>query len=567
MKNSKLKSSLFILTVGVALTGCDGLGKMVKNASLVTTTLTPNPLEMHGDSITVNINGKFPAKFFDKKASVEATPVLKYNGQELSLKPKKYKGESAEGDGTVINYNNGGSISYKDKFAYQPGMEDAVLVYRAKGSRGSKSKEFPEVKLGEGTIITPLMVQNDARPDMAKDKFTKVVPKNISGDILFLIQSDAIRPTELKEPDMVKINEFIKAGTSKLTYKSIDIASYASPDGEERINEGLSLRRGQNTSKELKDQFKKHKVKIDDKLFNVKNTPEDWEGFKTLVSQSNIKDKELILRVLGMYSDSQQREQEMKNMAKTWDELSNDILPKLRRSQFTLNAEIQSRTDAQISGLVKTNPDSLNVEEMLYAATLTNDQNEKLTIYKKAAEKYNDWRAHNNVGYILLTQNKLNEAKATFEKAAALSNDPIVTNNLGIIAYNEGDLKKAAEMFGKSNTNNAKYNMSMIQIKRGDYASAVSGSSGVDSFNSALAKLLNGSADAALKTIDASSDKDSALGYYLKAVAGARQGNVNLIINNLKSAVAKDASLKAKAKKDKEFAKYVDNAEFSAVVN
>jgi len=569
MKKGKFQPILFLVASGIVLTGCDGLGKMVKNASQVTYAVTPNPLEMHGDSVQVQISGKYPAKFFNKKAAVEVTPVLMYDGKELSLKSKKFKGESAaDAEGTVINYESGGSFNYSDKIAYQPGMEQASLELKAKGSAKGKSKDFPGIKVAEGTIVTPILLMNDSKPTMAKDNFTKTQPRNINGDILFAIQTADVKQNELKEADMQAIFKFIKDGSKSYVYKNISISAYASPDGEERMNEGLSANRGKNTQSALSAEFKKNKLKMDEALFKLSNTPEDWEGFKAAVQSSSIQDKDLILRVLSMYSDPLQREQELKNMSKTFEVLATDILPKLRRSQINIQAEEPSRSDAQIMALVSSNPDSLSAEEMMYAAGMASDNNQKMAIYKKCAEKYNDWRALNNMGYLNILQNNLDAAKSDLEKAQKVQNNSTVKNNLGVIAYSKGDIKAAEALFADaSGDKNATYNAGIIKIKRGDYSGAVSSMGDANTFNAGLAKLLNGSAEAALKTVDASSDKETAAGYYLKAVAGARSGNVSVMVNNLKSAVAKDASLKDKAKKDMEFAKFKDNAEFSSVIN
>jgi Flp pilus assembly protein TadD len=306
-----------------------------------------------------------------------------------------------------------------------------------------------------------------------------------------------------------------------------------------------------------------------DAFYTKQTTAEDWVGFQDLMSKSSIKDKEIILRVLQQYPDGEKREQEIKNIAAAYEEVARDILPQLRRSVVTFNAIEYSRTDAQILALARQKADSLSVEEILYAATLTNDVNEKLTFYRSAQRMYpNDWRTSNNVGCILLQQNKLQDAKAEFDKAAKVSaNNPIIMNNLGICMRWMGDRKGAKEMLKKAGAAGPEvgYNLGIIAIQDGKYADAVSSFGGTKDFNAALAQVLNGDLDGALRTLDASTDKEAALAYYLRAIIGARKGDATMMNNNLRTAIQKEGSLKSKAAQDAEFQKFQDNADFKSI--
>lgn len=572
MKTVKVQPIAMLLAAGVVISGCDGLGKMVKNANQVKYDVTPSPLELHGDSVAVNINVKYPAKFFAKKAAVEATPVLKGSGDEKAYKSVKFKGESSTAEGVVINNANGGSYAYSDKIPYSADLKVSELKIKAVASVKSKSKEFGVVKVADGVITTPLLVANDDKPTLGADKFTKTVPRNYTADIHFALQSAEVRGSELSQADIKGLKDYFKTGKEKsYIYNGVSIHAYASPDGEEALNAGLSENRAKNAARVMGDQFKSAKIEVAKNADFIKtaNTPEDWDGFKKLMQQSDIKDKDLIIRVLEMYSDPIQREKEIKNLAATYKEVADKILPQLRRAMITINAEEPSRTDDQINALVNSKPEDLSVEEILYAATLTTDLDKKLSAYKAAQRVYSqDWRGFNNAGYVLILQNKLNDAQAELDKANSISaNNGIVLNNMGVVAHLKGDRKKAEEYYTNSSDANAKYNLGIINIKKGNYAAAVSSLNSDKSYNLALAQLLNGNADAALSTLDASKDKDSARGYYLKAVIGARKGDVNLMVNNLKNCVAKDASYKAKAKEDMEFAKYKSNSEFVGAIN
>lgn len=375
---------------------------------------------------------------------------------------------------------------------------------------------------------------------------------------------------------MKSFKQFVTDGVAKqFEFKGVNVSAYASPDGELSLNANLAENRAKESVKALKAFFKDKKSKVDaaasnTAFFNTVTTAEDWEGFKKAMEASNIADKDLILRVLTMYPDGETREKEIKNLSKTYTEVAEQILPQLRRSVMTLNAEQKSRTDEQITQLTTTAPDSLSVEELLYAATLTTDLNTKLDIYKKAEARYSsDWRTSNNVGYIYLLQNKPSDAEASFKKADGISaNNSVVKNNLGIIAHWKGDRKGAMDLYKSalSAGSEVNYNMGILEIQNGNYSNAVSDFGSTNSFNAALAKLLNGTPDGVFATIDGSPEKDAAISYYLKAIAGARTGKADVVNSNLQIAIQKDASLKQQAQTDAEFIKYRDSAEFKALV-
>jgi tetratricopeptide (TPR) repeat protein len=575
MKNPGLKALATVLSASVILAGCNGLGKMAKKANTVTYEVKPNPMEMHGDSIQVTVSGKYPAKYFAKKAVVTVTPTIKFNGGETAMKSVTLVGEKAEGSGTKINYKSGGSFSHTAKVAYQPGMEKADLMLNAKGQVKSKTKDFPAMKIADGTIVTPLLVRSDDKVLIGKDNFVRITPVSSTANIYYVVNQSVVRPTEMNSAEMKTLKDFIATGVAKkYNFKNMNVSAYASPDGEQSLNANLANDRAKSGSKAMQGVFKDKKNKVDagtkDDFYQTVTTAEDWEGFKKLMESSSIPDKDLILRVLTMYSDLDQREKEIKNLSKTYVEVADKILPKLRRSVLTLNAEIVGRSDEQITKLASSNPDSLTVEELLYAATLTNDMNTKLTIYRQAEKQYpNDWRAVNNVGYVYMMQNKMNDAQSQFEKASKLSpNQPVVLNNMGVVARWKGDRKAAMDYYSKASAAGPEvsYNTGIIHIQNGNYSGAVSAFGGSKTFNLALAQLLSGNFDAAMSTLDASAEKDAAHTYYLKAIIGARKGQSDVLVNNLKTAIQKDGSYRAKAQSDAEFIKFRENGDFKSAV-
>ena len=572
MKKQQFNKAFTLLILG-GLVACNPLKKMSENAENVQYSVNPNPLELHGDSVAMSVTGKIPPEYFHKKAIVEVTPVLKTKGTNPEViqefETLTLVGEAATGEGQKITAASGGSFKYEDKIAFKEAMTYASLEVKIVGVYKGAKKEFGYYPVGDGTIITPKLVMADEKPILGNDKFVKVIPKNIDAQINYLINSSQVRSTEYNDEDYKAFREFLKEGSTKgWAFKGVKVAAYASPDGEISKNDNLANERAESAKKALDTYFKKNKIDAakGDGFYTLEGKGEDWEGFKTKMQASDIKDKELILRVLQMTSDLDKREQEIKNLAATYTEVAEKVLPELRRSAFTVMAEEQSRTDEEISRLVKSSPDSLSVEEILYAATLVDDLNDKLSIYNSAKKVYpNDWRGHNNAGYIMLLQNKANEAKTEFEAALNAENgNKIASNNLAICHKLSGDVSKAKELYTAASGagKEVNYNMGIIDIMEGNYSNAVTKMSGMNSFNAALAQLLNGNNDGAIKTIDASDEKDLALSYYLKAVAGARSGNKDLTVNNLKTAFSKDAGLKKKAMKDVEFLKMAEDESF-----
>lgn len=578
MKAKFLRTASAGLSLAVILSGCDGLGKMVKKQKDISYTATPNPIEMIGDSVQFSVNGKFNPKLFAKKVTLTLTPVLVYTGGEKALKPVVLVGDKAKGSGQKISYTSGGSFGYtSEKFGFDKNMRNAYVELRGEGAVKSKTKKFDPVKLADGTLATSLLVRNDEKAIMAVDAFQKTMPANQSANIYYLVNSSQVRPAELKSDEIKNLDKFIKDNISSPWYefKDISVSAYASPDGEQSLNANLASDRAKTGSTALMNEFKQNKNKDitfgkDMAQYKTQTTAEDWEGFKSLMEQSSIADKELILRVLTMYSDLDQREKEIKNLSKTYTEVSDKILPKLRRAVLTLNVDKKSRNDEQLKALSTTTPDSLSLEELLYSANLTTDLNSKVSIYQNAEKRFgSDWRTSNNLGCALLMQNKLGEAGEAFKRAEKnASGAPAVYNNLGIIEAKNGNRSMAMGLYKKAGSSaETKYNMGIIDIQNGKYSEAVSDFGDYKSHNKALAQLLAGSSGAVNATVDASDEKDLAISSYLKAVAAARQANNSEVISNLKTAIAKDASLKAYAKDDAEFIKLRSNSEFTALIN
>ncbi len=564
MEKRHLKGLSLMSVSLIALAGCGGIGKMNKYVENIKYTVDPDPLIVQGDSVAVNINGNFPGKYFYKKAQVELTPTLVYTGGETAFKTAYFQGEGAVGNNTVIPYETGKAFNYSHKVAYTPSMETSELMVKILGKQGKDGKkqlEFTPVKIADGVITTPYLVVSDDKVLLAKDAFQRITDHSQDATINYLVNSSVVRPTELKDVDVKALADFIKTmkGNVNLAAKGVSIDAWASPEGELSKNENLADDRAKSAKSWVKGELMRAKndsAKAD-AFYTLNPRGEDWEGFKRAMQASTtVPDKDLVLRVLEMYPDLSKREEEIRNMAATYKEIAEQILPQLRRSEVKLNYQRIGKTDAQLTEMSRTMPDSLNVEELLFAATLTNDLNEQLRIYKETERVHpNDHRAANNVGYVYMLQNKLDEAAAQFTKANGIQDNPISTNNLGVVARLKGDRKKATEMYTKAMAAGpeVKYNQGIIDIQNGNYSSASSNFGGTKSVNAALAKLLGGDAAGAQSILDGATDKDTATGHYLAAIIAARQSNCAGAASSLGMAIQKDGGLRDKALKDLEF--------------
>ncbi|TLX75022.1 hypothetical protein E9993_11575 [Labilibacter sediminis] len=572
MKKSRINVFASI-ALAALLASCAGLNKMKSGATDVAYTVTPEVLEAHAGKVDITVKVKVPEKYMDKKSIVELTPVLKYEGGETAFPSKTVQGESAEGNNQVISYLNGGQYTYTGSVPYNENMKVSDLVVRIKATKGSQTLDFDDFKIADGVIATSDLVKDKgAAVALGKDNFQRIIPESKGADIYFLIQQAALRGTELRKEEISALKEYIEEAeaTENKEFKGVSISAYASPDGPTDLNTSLAEKREKVTEKYISKELKRAKVDGSaEGFFDLKNTPEDWEGFKALMEASSIQDKELILRVLSMYSDPEVREKEIKNMSETFKVIADDILPQLRRSKIAVNVDVIGKTDEEIAKLAASNPSELNVEELLYAATLTEDLDEKLAIYKSVNTVYPKcWRGHNDVAYILVQQDKLDDAKVALDKANELSSsNAVVNNNLGVVALRQGDLAKAEEYFGAAAGVGPELdnNLGIVSIHKGDYDAAMRYFGNSTSCNAGLAKILAGKYDAALSTLNANT-KEAGFKYYLKAIVGARTADNDLLFDSLRKAVELDSSLKAVALKDMEFGKFLEDATFKSIV-
>ncbi len=580
---TKLRTlGVFVLAIFL-FSGCAGLKKMKKNANQIQFKVTPEVLETHAGKVDLAIDGRFPAKYFNKKATLVATPVLKYAGGETTFSPVTVQGERVQGNNRVISFSNGGNFSYKDVTSFTDAMRQSDIEVRMTATRKAQRLDFDPVVIGKGVLATSTMVanvpkailgvrreaNNTGKYDPYIDPFQRIVPDEMLADIYYLINRAEVRKEEISKDDIQQLIQYTIAAheNERKDLKGVQVSAYASPDGALDFNTQLSAQRERTSSGFLAGELKKAGVTVD---LKTRYTPEDWEGFKEKVQASNIQDKELIIRVLSMYTDPEVREREIRNLSAAFTQLADDILPQLRRAKLLTTVDLIGKTDEEILALAESNPSALNPAELLYAATLVDDLDRKIKIYNSFQTVYpKDWRGPNNAGYVLVLQMKYTDAKPLFEKAERLKTDePIIKNNLGAVALVEGNLQKAEELFGAASGagNEVNYNLGLVSLKKGDYNRANQYFRNFADPNTALAKILTGDNNGALKDLEGFERPNCFMKEYLIAVVGARTARESLLFDHLKKAVEYNPAMKERAKTDLEFAKYFDNAQFKSIV-
>jgi len=532
---------------------------------------TPNPLEVKGGKVDASITGTFPVKYFTKKATVTVTPVLRFNGTEVKGTPVTFQGEKVVGNNQTIMYKAGGSYTIKASFDYVPEMAVSELFLEFNVVTKKKTYQIPAVKVADGVIATSELASTDANeiaPALTADKFQRVIQEMQEADILFLIQQSSLRKNETKKGDVValtkKIKEVKDAQNKKIA--GFEVSGYASPDGGLNLNTNLAENREKVTVGFLNKEFKKLKasVKIDSKF-----TAEDWDGFQKLMESSNIQDKEVILRVLTMYTDPEQREREIKNLSVAFKQIAEEILPQLRRSRLKLTVDVTGKSDEIIAQLAKDDASLLSVEELLYAATLTENLDEKATIYQKVIDLYpSDVRGYNNLGVVKFQQGNVDDASRYFVKA--LEADPKSADanfNAGLVAMGKGEMAKSEEYFGKAAGTSGDLSQALgtMYLVKGDYAKAKISFGAVNTNNAALLQILNADYNAARKTLAAVAEPN-AMTSYLGAIIGARTNDREAVYSNMKDAVRQDRSLALKAAKDIEFSKFATDEAFLTIL-
>jgi len=562
INNFKIKNIAVITMLITIFSSCSTIKELEYN-------VTQNPLHMKGGDVTLQINGKFIEKGLNAKAIAEITPIFFCkDGNEIPFLTEIYQGPKAAGNGKVVPAE-GLSFSYTSTVPYQKSMTEGEVKVRILVKMGTKDpEEIMSSKIADGTIITSLLVDLDDHVINSKEcNFKRINSFSKSATINFSKGKNNITSKEMKDTDVKDLLNFFSSSMqedSRVDIKSIQISSFASPEGEVDLNNNLAQDRGNSTMNAFIDKSKRMKFDTgkDKDFYKINSKGEDWDGFKTEVSKTDNEDKDLILRVLEMTSDLNKREKEIRNMAKSYAFLEKQVLPQLRRSIITVNYEEVGYSDEELKSLVSVNPDTLNLEEIIQASLNEEDINIQLKNYNNAERLFpNDWRVMNNIGYIKYMMGDTDGAGKSFEKAMAITDNKIVSNNVGAVRHisNGKSSDEIKSLFESSNTVESKYNVGLIQIEEGKYEESITSMGETKSYNFVLANILAEHYDDA---IDALEGMTNAKSYYLKAIIGSRTANTEMVLENLKLAIEKDASLKDLAKKDREFIKYFENSDF-----
>lgn len=552
------KINLLVLAIAgaVAMSSCSKLG----NLSADNFNVTPTPLEAIGGEVPATINGVFPEKYMKKKAVVTVIPVLKYNGGEAVGQSATFQGEKVEDNNTEIAYKVGGSYTMKTNFKYVPAMMNSELYARFEAKLGKKTVSIPEVKIGYGVLSTSELLKKCViTASTAPDAYQRIIEQKQEASIKFLIAQSRIRTSELSSvsiQDLVNILKEINDMQEERALQNIEVSAYASPDGRYSFNEKLAEKRQDVSAKYLKKELKK--IKMDAEI-DTKFTAEDWEGFQELVNKSNLQDKDVILRVLSMYQDPEEREQQIRNMSSVFTEIADGILPELRRARLIVNYEVIGRSDEQILAQFKEDASKLSVDELLYGAnTLVNDAATRKVWYEKTTKVYpNDYRAYNNLAQIAIMENNTTAAQNWLQKALNVnSKAPEANANLAILALKSGDVAKAEVFMGQASGSDT-FNevLGNLNIAKGNYTQAQQNLSSTQTNSAALAQILNKDYAKAKSTLAAVKTPDATTSY-LKAIVAARTNDSSSLTSNLKAAISLDSSLKARAAEDLEFANY-----------
>lgn len=530
--------------------------------------MTPQPLELRGGQVPAKVHISFPAKSFPKGATLKVTPVLRYAGGEKWGKTYAYQGEKVFGNDIVVPYKAGANVVLAFSVPYTPAMDKSELFLTFKGQIGSKTVQLPELKIGTGVISTEAMATlAGVMPALAPDGFQRIIKETYDANIMFQIQQANVRSSEMRKEDVEEWRYIVQnAKETPNQNVSVEVQAYASPDGGASLNERLSEARERNTTASLKQEFKKQQ--ISGVAIDAHYTAQDWEGFKTLVEQSDLQDKELVLRVLSMYPDPEQREREIKNISAVFSQLAEDVLPKLRRSRLLANVEIVGKTDEEIQQWVDKAPGHLTLEELLYAATLAKQDSEKIKIYQIVNKIFpKDYKAYNNIGAVLFAQGKMDQAEIWFAQAARRADNAVTKMNQGLISLAKGESDKATTLIASATeVPELGQALGYLYLKQGEYAKAETAYGETMSNNAAVAQLLNGNYSKALKTL-ASVARPDAMTHYIKAIVAARSGNVSMIQEALKQAAELDPKVLIGLADNLEFAQYLDRPELAQILS
>ena len=524
----------------------------------------PTPLTLVGTQIPGQVRLTIPAKWCHKRAIVNVTPELRYNGTSVTGQTVTIQGENVRDNYQTISYERGGSVIIPFTFDYKPGMEQSDLYLTFAATIKGKKVNLPAVKVARGTIMTADLASiSDITPALARDAFQRVIKEQYTADLKFLINRAEVRAAELNKREVKDWQDVVDNAYQVPNQEvDIEIQAYASPDGAQDFNERLSAQRERNTSRVVARQLGKKKIEV-----NAHYTAEDWDGFQKLLEASKIQDKELVLRVLSMYPDPEDREREIRNLSHVFTQLADEILPELRRSRLNANVRIIGKSDDELKMFMAQRPGRLTIEEILYTATLYDNAKDQMNAYQQAVQLYpKDYRAYNNIGTLYLAQGNYEQAASYFAKAQKIQPNAASNMNEALLALDRGNLAEAQRLMGSAvEVPEAGQGIGLLQMHEGKYADAIRSFGNTPSNTLAIAQIMQGQYADATRTLAAVAQPNGETAY-LKAVVAARTNDLQGLISNLRSAIAQDSSYALRAQRDLEFAAFSQTPEFVALV-
>ena len=564
------KKILFLATMAVVVIFSSCSKKLTAlDAAYIKT--TPNPLEMKAGEVNATVTGTFPQKYFNKNAVLTVTPVLKDGNKEAKAQPVVFQGEKVLGNDRAISYKAGGTYSISPKFVFEPEMAKSELFLNFDVVQKKKTYKLPGLKVADGVLATAQLASTspkELQPALSPDNFQRVTQENQDADILFLIQQAQLRNSELSKDDIIEFTAKVKDArdAQNKEISNFEVLGYASPDGNLELNTNLAERRQKVTTDYINKELKKLQANVS---VDSKFTAEDWDGFQKLMEASDIQDKELILRVLSMYQDPEQREREIKNLSSTFQAIAGEILPQLRRSRLKMTVDVTGKSDAEIMNLASKSPKELTANELLYAGTLASTTREQADIYEQFVDIYpEDARGYNNLGLRLYYEGDVTAAERLFEKSLSLDpNSPDANFNLGLVKMAKGQLTDAQAFFGKSagTAGNLNAALGTSYVAQGEYTKAMNALRGVNTNNAAVAQIISNDYNGARNTL-AAIKFPNAMTAYLGAILAARTNDRDAVYSNLRNAVQLDRNFIKKALNDLEFAKYFADTTFLSIL-
>lgn len=543
------------ITIISLLSSC-GLSNMSSKFETVSINVTPPTLQVHAGKVGVTIDASFPEKYFAKTSTIEFTPVLINEDGEYKFKTITVQGEEASGGEATIFYTTGGRFSYQDNIGYDKSMINSELELRAIGKAKEKELVFKSRKIANGVLATSTRVQNTEDLAVAKSNYEKETILEESAIIYFLVNQSNIRATEKSDDDIKRLEEFAKMGNKT---HSIEVKSFASPEGSVNLNDNVSDKRAASTLNYAKKILRRVKLDgVNNKdLYSEKSEGEDWEGFNKLMRSSEIKDRRRITKIVNSVEDLEKREQAIRDMAEIYDAIEKDVLPQLRKAQITVRSFEPKKSDTEISEIANTNPSELDIKELLYSASLTENIDNKISIYTQASEIHSDWKGYNNIACLLLENGNINEAEKNLLKAEQFDKTQSkISNNKAVIAAWKGNLPLAKKLYDNLTTQK---NQALLDLRMANYKKASRFFKNKNTHNAALAKILNGQ--------NSNCNENTAACDYLNAISYARSANESMLLKSLKNAISKNISYKLEAQKDLEFVNYKENEAFKSLVN